>query len=277
MQKFLPLLCLMFPSIALSQSTPPETDFTAISSSSVRDFGDTISFEGLVSNTPVSDNFWEEGAIFSGYNGSGTPVTYDYGINIYTSVLHSDDWYNPLKLRFVDVNDTSGVKPISHLSFFNPVSSEIDYIKVEVYDYNDNAIETYLSTSPEWVSIDLVNGLGSYVVFDDSNYTAYVIDNVSFEPGGKPTGISSIESASESSVVYPNPVNETFAIMVKTSMKIQNGELTVYNSRGMAVKETAGIHANSIVLSKREFDAGIYYYTIKDDANKPFRGTFVVQ
>ena len=277
MKKFLLLLLFIIPIVAQSQSTPPAADFVPLLSSSVRDYGDTINFEGFLSNTPITDNFWENGAIFSGYNGSGNPVTYDYGINVYTSVLHSDDWYNPLKLRFVDVNDTSAVKPISHLSFYNPVSSEIDYIKVVVYDYNDIAVATYMSTSPEWVSIDIENALGSYVVLDDSDYTAYVIDYVSFEPGGKPTGIINSESSSTNSVVYPNPVDESFAIMVKSSMKIQNGDLTIYNSGGIPVKQYENIHTNSIVLAKREFETGIYYYTIKDEANKMLHGTFLVQ
>jgi hypothetical protein len=115
---------LLLSTAAFGQSTPAENFFPAhhlTAPASIRDYGDTINFEGYVSNTPITNNYWGSGAIFSGYDGSGTPVTYDYGINIYTSVLHSDDWYNPLKLRFVDVNDTNLAKPISHLSFYNPV------------------------------------------------------------------------------------------------------------------------------------------------------------
>lgn len=272
----------LFAAISFSvsaQSTPSEIVFPDQHinvSNSVRDYGDTMDFEGYASNTPITNNYWGNGAIYSGYDGSGIPVTYDYGINIYTSVLHSDDWYNPLKLRFVDVNDTNIAKPISHLSFYNPVSSEIDYIKVQVFDNEDNVVASYMSVSPEWVSIDVPTNNGSYVVFDDSAYTAYVIDLVSFNPGGKATGVAAMDNTSIQSVVYPNPVDESFAIMIISQEKIVDAVVKVYNQTGTLVK-LEFLRSNAVTLKKGDFSAGIYFYTIVNADNRLSCGTFMVQ
>ena len=176
----------------------------------------------------------------------------------------------------MDEGDSTFKKPISYLSFYNPVSSEIDYIKVVVYNVSDNPIYTYMSTSPEWVSIDLGGNTGAYVVFDDSASTAYVIDNISFEPGGKTTGIKNPVNNPTMSVVYPNPVDESFAIMVNSSEKLDDASLFIYNIGGSPVTEVHHCNSNSVTLHKKDFSPGIYSYVIKDD--KAFlRGTFVVQ
>lgn len=280
MKTILPIVILISTLHAAAQSTPPEFFIsyhnTAVSAS-VRDYGDTIDFQGYNSNTPITDNYWEDGAIFSGHNGSGVPVTYDYGMYSFTSTLHSDDWYNAMKLRIVDVNDTTISKPISHLSFFNPINSEIDYIKVTVYDNQDNEVATYLSTSPEWVSIDVPSNDGAYVVFDDSASTAYVIDLVSFLPGGKPTSAEDSLQLETSVMVYPNPVDKSFVIATNSSNSSGLGEVRIFNSKGMLVRDYHEVNSSSVVLSKSDFFPGLYFYSIGDSVGKTQQGTFIVQ
>jgi hypothetical protein len=144
-----------------------------------------------------------------------------------------------------------------------------------IYDNDDNEVASYMSVSPEWVSIDVSTNNGSYVVFDDSANTAYVIDLVSFNPGGKATGIPTQDNTSIQSVVYPNPVDESFAIMMNSREQIEHAGVNVYNQTGTLVKQKF-FRSNAVTLKKGDFSPGIYFYTIVNADNRLSRGTFMV-
>jgi len=272
------LLLALLPSILLAQSTPPANfQYTSPTISYLRGYGDTIDFEGYPSNSEITDQYLSNGAIFSGYNGSGNPVSCDYGIYSWTSTLHSDDWYNPLKLKFVDPSNSAVVKPISQLIFYNPIGSEIDYIKVIVYDENDSAIASYLSTSPEWVTINLGSDVGAYAVFDDSAVTAYVIDDILFTQGGKATGIGQLPSMPNHTVVYPNPFTSSTAIVVDPEREVTDATLEIYDAFGKLVRQTKGITRNSIVIERGNLQDGIYHYQLIQHDKKIADGTILVQ
>lgn len=139
---------------------------------------DTLDFSPFDSGTPITDQYASEGIIFEGYAASGDPVTYDYGAGSFGKVLHSDDWYHPIKMTFTDTLDASVYHLIDKLEFDNPINSEVDYITVDAYDSLDVLVGHYLSTSPEHVTLDYTGAHVAYVILDDSAYTAYVIDNV---------------------------------------------------------------------------------------------------
>lgn len=271
------LLLVLMPSILLAQSTPPVNfQNTSTTVSYLRGWGDTIDFEGYPSNSIITDQYLPNGAIFSGYNGSDNPVTHDYGIYSWTSTLHSDDWYNPLKLRFVSPFDSTVIMPISQLTFHNPVS-EIDYIKVIVYDANDSAIASYLSTSPEWVTINLGSNIGAYAVFDDSASTAYVIDEVSFTQGGKATGIEQPSPVQNHTIVYPNPFTSRTVIMIDPELKVSGATLEIYNQLGKLVRQTKGITQNSIVIERENLPGGVYHYQLIQHDKKIHEGMIIVE
>ncbi|MBC8173701.1 MAG: hypothetical protein H7X71_07335, partial [Chitinophagales bacterium] len=142
---------------------------------------DTIDFSAYESETIITDQYLSESFLFSGYDGSGDPRVYDYGVGSYGRVLRSDDWYNPIKVSFVDSADTDVFRLIEKLDFDNPIDSEVDYISVDAYDSMDVLVVHHVSTSPEHVSLDFASENIAYVVFDDSAFTAYVIDNLIVE------------------------------------------------------------------------------------------------
>jgi len=272
------LLLMMLPSLLLAQSTPPSNfQNTSPTISYLRDFGDTINFEGYPYNSAITDQYLSNGGIFSGYNGSGIPVTYDYGIYSFGSTLHSDDWYNPLKLKFVDPLDSTQGKLISKLTFLNPINPEVDYIKVIIYDENDSAVASYLSTSPEWVTIDLASNNGAYAVFDDSASTAYVIDNVTFTQGGKATGIDPVSSIRNQSVVYPNPFTSSAAIMIDPEVKIADATFEIYDALGNLMKQINGVNRNSIIIQRGNLPGGVYHYQLIERDKKISDGMIVIQ
>jgi hypothetical protein len=271
------LLVAFLPSFLLAQSTPPANfQNTPTTISYLRGYGDTIDFEGYPSNSVITDQYFSNGAIFSGYSGSGNPVTYDYGIT-WTSTLHSDDWYNPLRLKFVYPSDSGVSKPISSLTFYNPISVEIDYIKVVIYDENDSAVASYLSTSPEWVTINLGSNIGAYAVFDDSASTAYVIDEVSFTQGGKATGIAQLSPLKNYSIAYPNPFTSSTAIMIDPQIKVTGATLEIYDALGKLVRQTKEVTRNSIVIERENLPDGFYHYQLNQQDKKISDGIIVVQ
>jgi len=272
------LLLVLLPSFVLAQSTPPSNfQSESPSISYLRGYGDTITFEGYPSNSVITDQYLSNGAIFSGYSGSGDPVTWDYTIYSWTSILHSDDWYNPLKLKFVDPSDSTVIKPISQLTFYNPQASEIDYIKVVVYDVNDSPIASYMSISPEWVTINLGASVGAYAVFDDSLSTAYIIDNISFLQEGDATGVSQSPATQNSSVVYPNPFNSSTTIMINSVVKVDDATFRMYDALGNLIMQMNGINKNSLIIQRDNLPDGVYHYMLIEKDKKISDGTIVVQ
>lgn len=139
---------------------------------------DTLDFEGYASDTPFLDQYQSCGVVFSSNGVLSPPVSYDYGSFSWGSVLHSYDWYGELRMDFVDpVNGTTHV-PVSYVSFDNPIDSEIDYIVGAAYDVNGTVLTTFSSQSPDRVEISLPGPTIAYVVMDDANTSAYVIDNL---------------------------------------------------------------------------------------------------
>jgi hypothetical protein len=142
-------------------------------------FGDVIDFEGYPSGTLITDQYLSYGVLFSGYPpGSPSPMTYDYGPGSYGSVLTSYDWFSAMRVDFVDPLNPSLFLPASHIEFDNPIDSEVDYILVEVFDAGGLLLYSYTSASPERVVIDLGAYVAAYMILDDSQTTAYVIDNL---------------------------------------------------------------------------------------------------
>ena len=142
----------------------------------------TIDFEDYPSDTVITNQYLSLGVLFSGAAGDPPPRIYDY-VGGYGRVLRSHDWYAPMVISFVDPGNPNNYSPVSYIAFDNPVDSEVDYIAVNVYDQNDGLVYQYLSTSPEYVVINLGSAIAAYMVLDDAQNTAYIIDDLTFEGG----------------------------------------------------------------------------------------------
>ena len=57
---------------------------------------------------------------------------------------------------------------------------EVDYIQANVYSETGVLIDSYLSSSPERVEFNFNTSEAAYIILDDANHTAYVIDNLTF-------------------------------------------------------------------------------------------------
>ncbi len=193
---------------------------------------DTITFNGLVSGTTITNQYQNKGVVFTGYAGSGNPVTYDY-TGSYGSVLISDNWYNPLRVNFVDTGSGTFYHLARNIEFNNPITTEVDYISVHVYDSANVLLYHYLSTSPEHVVINLATSSAAYMVLDDSSGTAYVVDNILVDFG--PTSQAGINEVQKTSfIVFPNPSNGNIAIRNENNID----EIKIENILGQTIYTT---------------------------------------
>jgi len=267
------LLFALFANVAIAQTTPADPSalrFSQTDESFLSSMTDTINFTPFPDGTVITNQYLSYGAQFEGYNGSSDPIIYDY-IGSYGRVLRSDNWYNALRLNFVDSSNTSQYQPVDHIEFDNPINSEIDYISVDVYDSLDNLIYHYLSTSPEHVVIDFETAMGAYMTFDDSASTAYVIDNILFE-NNITSSVHQIISEADI-VISPVPFqNEiTFSIPNK---KVTGVSLVITNTFGQIVFSSgSNIFENTF---SKTFDlgflsSGIYFADIIIDGKRSVR------
>jgi len=214
---------------------------------------DTITFNGLVSGTTITNQYQNKGVVFTGYAGSGNPVTYDY-TGSYGSVLISDNWYNPLRANFVDTASGIFYHLAQYIAFDNPINTEVDYINVDVYDSANVLIYHYLSTSPEHVVINLASPSAAYMVLDDASGTAYVVDNIVVDFG--PTSQVGINEAQKNSfTVFPNPSNGTITIANETNID----EIKIENIIGQTIYTTKPNQKN---VSLQLDEAGLFFVKV---------------
>lgn len=259
-------LCFLL-NITKAQTTPDNSStsrFGVTDESQLTSMSDTITFTPFAGGTVITNQYLAYGALFLGYNGSTDPLVYDY-VGSYGRVLRSDNWYNALRLNFVDSLNTSQYLPVQHIEFDNPINTEIDYISVNVYDSLDNLIYHYLSTSPEHVVIDFETTLGAYITFDDSASTAYVIDNILFENNITSTGHQSISD--DGVVLSPVPFQDEISLTM-VNQKSKDISLVIINAFGQTVfKECVdqATHSFSKTFDVGYLSSGIYFADIMID------------
>ncbi len=191
---------------------------------------DTITFEGIPGSTIVTNQYQSNGFIFTGHNGSGDPITHDYGTGSHGNVLHSETWFNELRFNLVDPMNPGQYQLAQRIELDNPIDTETDYMVIDVYDENDNLIHHYVSTSPEYVSITFPSPMAAYVVLDDSAATAYVVDDILVEWNIGTTVDETPKEAPQFSM-YPNPSNGLIHVASETIID----EIRVINAVGQVV------------------------------------------
>lgn len=237
--------------ITLSQSTPPSEGFKPVLGNSEKYVTDTINFTPYSGGTIITNQYINDGALFSGSSGSSDPQVYDYGVGSYGAVL-INNWYDPIRIDFVDTLTGTAVNLVEKIEFDNPVSSEVDYIVVDVYDASNNPIYHYVSASPENVVIDFGNPTAAYMIVDDSNSTAYIFDNLLLD-FGEASSASLEENTNKIAVsVYPNPNTGSFKIQGNSVIS----EYEICNALGKVVQQgSPNKNEVSVNLNKK----GVYF------------------
>jgi hypothetical protein len=200
---------------AMAQTSPPAEDFQAVASPYYKFVTDTINFDPYASGTEIIDQYFEEGAQFSGV-GTTAPQVYDYGIGSWGKVLISPTWFDPIRIDFVDTITGLSTQLVQKIELLNPIDSEVDYIKIDIYDASDNLLQSYTSASPEEVSIDLGSPLAAYMILDDDQGTAYVVDNILLDFGDASANVS--ETTDEAVNIFPNPAIDVIKIVVPKTL-----------------------------------------------------------
>lgn len=217
---------------------------------------DTLDFEGYASDTPFLNQYQSCGVVFSSNGVLTPPVTYDYGSFSWGSVLHSYDWYGELRMDFVDpANGTTHV-PVSYVSFDNPIDTEIDYIVGTAYDVNGTVLTTFNSQSPDRVEISMAGPTIAYIVMDDANTSAYVIDNLVIGGQGN-VGLAPV-SPMEPSVLWPTQCEGTI-----TLRSAFNGQGTVFSADGRMIM-TVAISAGQQQIDMTNVASGAYTLVLRE-------------
>ena len=212
---------------------------------------DTLDFEGFPSDSPFTDQYQSCGVVFSSNGVLAPPVTYDYGSTSWTSVLHSYDWYGELRMDFVDPLDGVTPAPVSHVSFDNPIDTEIDYIVGAAYDVNGIALLTINSVSPDVVILNSGAPNMAYIILDDAQGSAYIIDNLVFT-GAAQAVVA--EHALTNLTVIPTLADEL--ITVRTSNG-QPAELLLIAPDGRIVQRINAT-GTTTTMDVRQLAAGTY-------------------
>ncbi len=214
-----------------------------------------ITFSEYPPETIITTQYLNEGVVFSGFNGSNPPVIYDYGTGSYGSILHSDTWYLPFRVDFVDPANPSQYQLASKIEFDNAINSaaEIDYVNVDVYDSNGILLRHYLSTSFEHVVIDLGVASAAYMTIDDENATAFIFDNlfVTFD------NLATNQNTAQGYTVLPNPCAEALRI---TAPLNEATEISIYSLTG--TKLLTQSFTQTTTINTASLPAGMYLYTM---------------
>ncbi|MEO8066886.1 MAG: T9SS type A sorting domain-containing protein [Flavobacteriales bacterium] len=219
---------------------------------------DTLDFEGILSGTNFTNQYQSCGVVFSSNGIITPPVTYDYGSLSWTSVLHSYDWYGELRMDFVDPADGVTPVPVGYVSFDNSVGSEIDYIMGTAYDVNGIALTTFYSISPERIELNIGGAGIAYIVLDDDQNTAYVIDNIVIA-GAEPGAVQ--EHTASGFTVAPTLTEETITVRTGNG---QPAEFWIIASDGRPVQRINTTDAVA-TIDVRHLASGAYTVVCSTD------------
>lgn len=255
--------------ILLSHSeaqSPSKTTVTVLSE--YASSSDTVTFNEYPIGTQITNQYLSMGVLFSGVGGNPPPEVYDFGSSSYGRVLISHNWYDGILIKFVEPLDSTVYRPVSSISFDNPITEEVDYITVKIYNTNDSLLFTYTSASPERVEINLGNPVGAYMILDDSAGTAYVVDNLTFNTTA--LGVKDNPDRLMKDIMlypnYPNPFNPLTKIRYSIPSS-QHVTLKVYDIVGREIMtlvdgiKPVGIHNE--LLDASLLPSGVYFYRLQ--------------
>jgi hypothetical protein len=260
---FTALLVIFCLSTKAQTSPPSETSNDRLSETKIiSSLSDTLTFTPFINETILETQYLNKGVVFSGFNGSTAPVVYDYGLGSYGKILRSDNWYNPLRINFVDSLNANQYQLASKIEFDNPVSDggELDYMSIDVYDSMNVLIYHYLSTSPEHVVLNFATPSAAYITIDDSAYTAFILDNIVVEFGNI---TSTNKNISNDFRLYPNPFSSQTTL--QTDNILRNATLTVVNCYGQVIKKMGNISGQTVTLFRDNLPSGLHFIHLTEN------------
>lgn len=218
---------------------------------------DTINFMEYQSSDHelnIYDEYVHCGALFLGEDSTHhAQVSYhpDHG----GAVLHSEGWYKPIKIKFIDPNNPEQYNPASSISYLSPLWPSDDYVIAKVYDVNDNLIKQHTSYGLDTVNMTFSSYIAAYIIFDDSLSTSYSVDNISW----KQNIVLSVEEKDMNQFnVYPNPAKLTCTI----NKKYDNARLL--NSQGKLIES----YYNQQQIDLSNIPSGLYFIQIDNRTTK---------
>lgn len=140
----------------------------------------TIDFDDQPDGAMITTQYVADcGVHFAGTAGDPPPQVYDYGAQDIGRILHSHDWYAPIRVRFVQPHNYLIDRPVTYIEFDSPTGDN-DLLEVRIFDANGTEIASYSSTvgSPETVVFDLGGPVAASMLIDDRNGTAFTVDNL---------------------------------------------------------------------------------------------------
>lgn len=268
-------LLVLITSVSKAQTTPASaSDFQTSPANTMFVPSDTINFDPYPTGTVITNQYLYNGAFFSGYNGSTDPIIHDY-FGSYGRTLHSDNWYNALRLNFVNPLNQLQYDPVKKIEFDNPIDSEVDYISVTVYDSLNTIIYQYVSTSPQHVVINLGANIGAYMIFDDSASTAYVIDNIVYDRDSV-TGVNSIKGINPDISIFPVPCHDFFDVLLNSPVDIAYAAISVYDVLGNKTEVPVSKSNNGFHVTCSGLSPGVYFLRIVTDKKQLKTGKITV-
>ena len=184
------------------------------------------------------------------------------------------------KLAMVNVHDSIICQITSfpkNTNFHRLFLMQIPILKIQ----NNSIIASYGSNYFWYLNNTLVSGLntqsiipttaGYYKVremFLDGRFA--FSDSIYFNP----LAIENNTLAQENNLFFPNPFSESTTL--KLNKNYSNSELTIYNLMGQEIKKIKNIADNVVKFDRKNINAGIYYYELKQASKNISTGKLII-
>ncbi len=119
---------------------------------------------------------------------------------------------------------------------------------------------------------------GSYLVCASDNIDMTygpVLSLLKIEEGM--TGINPRTDMPGFGMVYPNPFHYVAVLQLPPTLSITDGEMKVYDIHGKMVLRLNGRTEKTIIISRNNLPAGVYFYTLEDHNKFLCRGKFMIE
>ena len=218
---------------------------------------DTIDFMEYPSTT-FEENIYDEylncGALFLGSD-SNHSAQVSHHPDQGGGMLHSQNWFRPIKIKFVNPYDSTQYNPSIQISYLSPTWPTEDYLLAKVYDINNNLIKQHTSFGADTVNLVFSSFKAAYIIFDDSLATSYSVDNISWTQS---IVLSVDEIVDNQFRIYPNPTKSTLTI----NKKYLKSDLL--NTQGQLIRT----YYNQKVIDLSKLPDGLYIIRIDNDTHR---------
>jgi hypothetical protein len=272
-------------------------------------FGQAKLFQNNINQFSLPWNIWvTEWAIYSGSPGSLPNRTEEEQTSLYTK-LYCWSSANNLTNYFYDLkgpDDTIGGSASlilggpndslkARLFFYTQKLYEYkfrNYDSVKVIQFDTSAtfstgdIRFYKTAQPYyvlWGLSTLPTGLSGVKTITDiyGNINTIDVSSLALPLGSNPIiiedSITTIVNESSSFamqiIIYPDPAR--YELNIKTSIKLINADMTIFNSLGQVIKTITKINGQQLAIDVKELSNGLYFILLKN-GNNQIPGKFII-